>query len=460
MRSKVVRFLLGALVLPASGVTAQSQSQFKLTGTAVARPGDPSIIDVSYTNADPDEKASYMARERLNEFWKVKWSAKADSAVTSVKIDVITLDKESQKISLQVSGILPKDARAVYWTVLFLPSDDMPVLPQLASASPRRTPKPDCANQSPNARPDFCPPGNGDTPDFNLNGSFLVAGGSKPIIAAQFKTDVIIPQSWIHWKPWGFYPGVKADVEINQNSQPPNNRTTFDPDSILAGLTFSRNEFISKHGLYGIAYQVQLPEGEFTRKDPSSNIIAGGTAQFVLKAWQQHYDLDADPKPVAYATLYPIIGIEAGRNLNRPGEIDSTPVNLSNYREIFRGLLGADATFGVRAADRKTDIFTITGSYRVRLPALDEPLVKTIHQVTTIDLTTRARHWVEVDISASPWNWKYFALNAKYQYGELPPLFNFVDHKFTIGFSLQAVQSKKPKLNPIDTSGSASPSAN
>jgi len=121
-------------------------------------------------------------------------------------------------------------------------------------------------------------------------------------------------------------------------------------------------------------------------------------------------------------------------------------IRTKTYRGIVRGVAGADAAIGFASEDKKTDIFTITGSDRVRIPAIDEPFVKTIHQVTTVDLTTKARHWVDVDITSSPWNWEYFALNAAYQYGDLPPLFSFVDHKFTIGFTLQAVQSRKPKL--------------
>ena len=46
----------------------------------------------------------------------------------------------------------------------------------------------------------------------------------------------------------------------------------------------------------------------------------------------------------------------------------------------------------------------------------------------------------------APWKFKYLSLNAKYEYGELPPLLYLVDHQFTIGFTLQAVQSRKPGL--------------
>jgi len=68
----------------------------------------------------------------------------------------------------------------------------------------------------------------------------------------------------------------------------------------------------------------------------------------------------------------------------------------------------------------------LTGSYRVRLPAFDEPEVRTLHQITTIDMTTKARIGLEGDINYAPWSFQISAITGKYQYGELPPLFKLV----------------------------------
>ncbi len=422
------KFTLAAALAFLAG-SASGQTQFTLTGDAVPTPGTPGLIDVYYTGVRPVNNSPYLKKEN----WKVRWSDAADSPAISVRVDEVGLSQSADAILLRVGGTLPGNQQVVYWTVLFNPDDSVPLVPQIASFTPKAKNQ-DCKSDIASQQPYFCPPGDGVTPDFSLTGSFLAAGGTKPIIVAQLKTDMIFSAKR---ELWGFYPGIKADVEINQSVQPPNNRTRFDPDSIIAGLTFTRIESVHNPLLYGIEIQFQLPEGEFSRQDPSSNIIAGGLTQFALKPLV---------KDSFYATLYPVLGLETGRNLNRPSEVDKTAVDLSRYKGILRGVMGADASIGLAAEDRKTDIFTITGSYRVRVPAIDEPFVKTIHQVTTVDLTTKARHWVEVDITSSPWNWKYFALNAKYQYGELPPLFSFVDHKFSIGFTLQAVQTRKPKL--------------
>jgi hypothetical protein len=136
--------------------------------------------------------------------------------------------------------------------------------------------------------------------------------------------------------------------------------------------------------------------------------------------------------------------MEAGRNLYRPKMVETIPVDLSRYSGIVRGYAGADAKFGIISGDRTADVFSITGTYRVRIPAMDEPFLETLHNVTSFDMTTKSRHWIESDIAYSPQGWKYFSLTATYQYGVLPPFFELVDHKFTFGIRLQAMQGNKP----------------
>jgi hypothetical protein len=186
-------------------------------------------------------------------------------------------------------------------------------------------------------------------------------------------------------------------------------------------------------------FQFQLPSGEFSRNDPSSNIITSGLATFDLKPWK--------PTKRTFGTLYPFAGFEIGRNLTRPDVINGIPVNLTHDRGIVRGLAGADALFAlVDPKDVTTNLFSITGTYRLRLPTLDEPFIDTLHQVTSIRNTTKARHWVEADVTYTIPAWKYLSFTATYQYGDLPPIFTFVDHKVTIGVKLQAVQTTKTDI--------------
>jgi hypothetical protein len=240
----------------------------------------------------------------------------------------------------------------------------------------------------------------------------------------------------------GFHPGVTGAVEINQDAQPPNNRTTIDPNSITAAFAFQRLKPLRKHraGLYGLQFDEALPGGEFCRTDPSSNIVFRSSLLFGFSS------ISSPKHPSLYGTIYPVLALEAGKNLNKPNTIAMTAVDLSHYNAIFRGVVGSDAVFAVASADRSADVFSVSGSYRVRLPASDEPFVETLHQVTTVSLTTKARNWIQANVNYAPWGFKYLSLTAKYEYGELPPLFSLVDHQFTIGFTLQAVQSGKPGL--------------
>ena len=435
MRSK----LLSIFLLTWCASLSFAQPSFKLVGTTEPEPGT-SIIDVDYTGPKPADASPYL----LPGNWKVRWSTTADSATTSVSVRSLSVDTETHKLRLELTGILPPAEEMVskYWTVLFNPPDASPELPQVVSSTPSIAQKPagvtkDCKNKQSDRKPFFCPPAAGQTPDVSFTGSFLAAGGTKPIYAFSVKGNLVSPKVVL-----GLNPGLAADIEINQNVQPPNNRTRFDPDSITAGLSFTRTIPVQKSRLYGINLQFGLPSGEFTRSDPSSNIIVSGMSSFVLNPWK------LSGHKSAFVTLYPLLGFEAGHNLNKPTQISSVPVDLSNYNGIFRGLAGGDAVFGVASPDRTTNVFAITTTYRVRLPALDEPFEKTLHQITTVDLTTKARNWIQVEVTYAPWAFKYVALDAKYQYGSLPPLFNLVDHKFTLGLTLQAVQSRKPTIAP------------
>jgi hypothetical protein len=430
-----------ALVLFVAGCTSilSAQEKFKLTGTAVPE-RDSAVVDVDFTGPAPAAGSPYLAAGN----WKPRWSSAADSATVLSTVNLVSVDLADRKIQLHLSGNVPSSDEMArrYWTILFNPPDDSTEAPQVISFAPNAAllPSPiakDCKNPQADKKPYFCPPSPGQTPDLSFTGNFLVAGGTKPIYTFSMKGNLVAST-----QVWTFYPGISTDIEINQNLQPPNNRTRFDPDSITAGLSFTRIIDIQKWRLYGIDLQLGLPSGEFSRSDPSSNIVVSAMGSFVFNA------LQSQTHKSLYATLYPLLGFEAGHNLMKPNQINSVPVNFANYNGIFRGLIGADAVVAAASPDRTANVFAITGSYRVRLPALDEPFENSLHQTTIVDLTTKARNWVEADITYAPWSFQYASLIAKYQYGSLPPMFNLVDHKFTLGLTLQAVQSRKPGAAP------------
>jgi hypothetical protein len=441
-----------AVLFLALSSAAMGQSDFTLTGIA-PEAGQKTALDVNYTGTFPDNPSAYMSKDA----WRV-WVRRPNDAnpeeleVTSVE-RIVSARFTINKLRLTLSGNLPagNDVVTSAWHALFNPSrasgleglsfDSVvnAVIGAPASQAAAAA-KPSCDNPPPAPTPYFCAPAPGAPADVSLSGSFLAGGGTKPIYSFELKGGLYKRDKVSGLL--GFHPGVSGTVEINQYVLPPNNRTTVDPDSITAALAFQRLTAFRKPklGLYGLQFDEALPSGEFSRTDPSSNIIFRSSLLFGFSS------ISSPRHASLYGTIYPVLAVEAGKNLNKPGAIAMTPVDLSHYNAIFRGVLGSDAVFALATADRSTDVFSVSGSYRVRLPAFDEPFVESLHQVTTVSLTTKARNWVQANVNYAPWKFKYLSLNAKYEYGELPPLFTLVDHQFTVGFTLQAVQSGKPGL--------------
>jgi hypothetical protein len=396
----------------------------------------PATILVTYTGTLPLDTSVFKGENS----WSI-WHGSVGGTLTASKVDLGKIDfsiPQIISIGLDDPSLAEKDMLSSVWTVQFNQAGQ----PATVLTS---TPKSDTKCDGTPGKPAFlCPPADGAPPDISISGTFIAGGGTKPIYTFQFLAGLFAPNP-VGWL-WKFSPGVTAAVNINQNLMPPNNRTTFDPDSIIAAFALQKLVNLKRNnrlGLIGLEFDEVLPGGEFSRSDPSSNIIFASTITYVFKP------IRGTKHPRYYGTIFPMMGIEVGKNLNKPQMIDMTPVDLSHYNSILRGYAGADVAFGIMSNDKTTitpatDSLTITGSYRVRIPAFDEPFVETMHQVTTVTETTKARNWFEGDINYAPWSFKYLTLTAKYQYGVLPPLFNLVDHAFTLGITFQAVQSNKP----------------
>ncbi len=435
-----------------ASVASRADSDFRLTGI-VPEPSHKTALDVNFTGTLPEGPSAYLDKGS----WRV-W-VKRRNATNPEELDVIAVEKISSaeftinKLRLTLSGNVPTGNDALFsaWHALFNPpritglegvSFDSVVNATLEPdvTQKARAAKPSCDNTPPAPTPFFCAPNQGNLPDISLTGSFLAGGGTKPLYSFELIGGLYKRNELPNLMK--FHPGVTAAIEINQNAQPPNNRTTLDPNSITAALAFQRLVPFRRRGtgLYGLQFDEALPSGEFSRTDPSSNIVFRSSLLVGFGA------ISSPRHPSLYATIYPVVAIEAGKNLNKPRNFASTALDLSRYNAIFRGVVGSEALFAVASEDRTSDVFSLGGRYRVRLPAFDEPFIQTIHQVTTGSMTTKPRNWLEAYVSYAPWKFKYLSLNAKYEYGELPPLFALVNHQFTIGFTLQAIQSGKPGL--------------
>jgi hypothetical protein len=450
---RTTRFALLVFAGFCSLLRAQSGGEFGSTAVPFLDDNGRVVLLVPYSTALPGNASLYVYDGTGENHWRVYWQL-GNAKPTRAKVTQVTNDTATKHLVVNLGAPLPSDSaiNTYLWTVLYTPPDDSTVLPQLvpSTPAPRQPAAPAslataCGPTSPN-KPTFCPVTAGATPDISVTGNFLAAGGTKPIYKLEVISNLYAPRPL-----WGFYPGLNLTVEVNQNVKPPVNRTRFDPDSIVAGLAFQHMCTKCRlGGLYAIRLDETLPGGEFSRTDPSSNIVAATSVMFLFNSWQPflHTAQAGSWKRRLYGSLYPLVAFEGGKNLNRPNMLAKTLVDLSKYNAIARGLLGADATLALASKDLKSDDISLSGYYRVRLPAFDEPFIKTTDSVTTVSLTTKPRHWVELDLSYSPFAFKYIAFTAQYQYGDLPPVFTLVDHKVSVGLTLKAAQSSKAAVGP------------
>lgn len=260
-------------------------------------------------------------------------------------------------------------------------------------------------------------------------GSFLVGRSTKPIYVIDLKADYheeIRTTGWL----WN----LSAAANTNTSAEPPVDKTRIDPDAIKTVFSLVKRQPLASDVLNGLKYTFGLIEGEFTRKNGVAAAVTTGQVQF-------------DLAPVGAFALYPSVGYEVGHAIKRPEKLFEQPVDLSDWKGIVRGVAGATAQWTLFKKDPDEDdwyVVTISGTYAARFPALAEPFAEpgTVEGkrvvVTTLRKNTRQAAEAELD-----WNLlKYTSLSLKYKYGAEPPVFQLVDHQWTIGITLKAAQSK------------------
>ncbi len=403
---------------------------FAITSVNLTPGARPPIVNVQTAGSAPAETDKQRYLDRNN--WRVFQRANDDAA--PVRRSVAQASFGLQVIELTLEPLVGEqgDGRNQLWTVLFLPPPDMAAVPVVQNYAQSGSLSPGGSNNATGGSCDpksgfFCPVSGSDQPNVLISGSFVAGGNTKPIYAFNEQVSLYTPEQHV------FRYGVQTAVAINQSASPPNNRTRFDPDSLSGSFSLYRLTPVKNKFLYGVVSTLNPAGGEFSRSDPSANFIGSFQEKFVLTPVKLSESI--------YFTLYPVLGMEAGKNFSRPSTISGVAVDLTGFSAITRGVFGADATLAKIRPDYSGNLFSIQGSWRERQLVFDEPDVVTHHGVTRVGLDTKPRNWIEVDFSYSPGSWQYLALTAKYQYGALPPLFNLVDNLATIGISFQAKQS-------------------
>ena len=261
-----------------------------------------------------------------------------------------------------------------------------------------------------------------DDSDIYLFGSFLAGYSTKPLYTIDAKVN------WVpEIKTTGNMFGVEATLSTNSDSSPPVDRSRIDPDSITAALAL-------RHRIHQLSLDINPLEGQFSRKYPASDLITAGTIK-----WVSHPVYDHGQAVV----FYPFIGYELGKNLNKPSILFKQPVNLSPYDNITRALFGAHAAFLLFKKSVTADSpyrLAIQADYTTRVLFTPEPFVTSGYSgsdhTSIVSVRANARHYVECGIAYNASD--LFGIEAKYKFGSLPPLFEFVEHQVVIGITFKA----------------------
>jgi len=278
--------------------------------------------------------------------------------------------------------------------------------------------------------------------DLYINGSYSPALNGP----AQYSIDSFVTLAWDlpgEKKSVGPSTDKRTDVSVwgrlgFSGQVNTDKRKAVDPDSYSFSPLFQKILLAppQPRHLQGILLNYSFAKVEFDRKANDLNFVTAPTVEFPMRLLPFSRPISRTTRHVAILT--PILGVELGNNFSNLLRSDGQGL-------LFRALVGADATYNYKPKLLFFQGFSITSSYRLRLPAVDEIFTtvsqspKTNQAVDNPALTTKPRHSVqsELDLFLT----KAFALTITHQYGDLPPVFRLVDQKVSIGLTFMLSQS-------------------
>lgn len=196
-----------------------------------------------------------------------------------------------------------------------------------------------------------------------------------------------------------------------------------DPDSITVSATYQKVFVLGSP--WGIILNSDFLGGEFDKENKTRNLTTEIDGTLVLPS-----------KNIGennFATMDFMGGFEGGHNYKH----ELTPKGLGN---IWRPKFGANAYF-VALAPRFFNRINLSANYILRLPQTAEPFTEKVNGAKVTSLTKKPRHDLGIDLGLmfAP----SYGFTISYRYGSLPPDFKLVDHKVSVGFTLQLKQANK-----------------
>ena len=211
-----------------------------------------------------------------------------------------------------------------------------------------------------------------------------------------------------------------------------------DPNSLKAGLTWNQTEPLQR-SRNGFRYSANLISYEFEASSKKEAVIAASGKPVLQNYLQKDSNLIWDAMArYSYNTVNPLgiswtlgfAGFEVGRSLTRTVHKTS---QSSDDQLIARLVFNFDI-YKVFYSHGRTAL-TLHGQQVLRLPFEQEPFQDADVNNGNKFLTDKPRHWSLIET-----NWmlaKGAGLSLTYKRGSLPPGFEFVDHRITLGFSVQ-----------------------
>jgi hypothetical protein len=247
--------------------------------------------------------------------------------------------------------------------------------------------------------------------DIYLNGSAAGQSGSGPVYSIEAKAGYL--QSL---KRAGSL-GGRATFFSDAGSE-------IDPDSITVSGTYQK-VFVLRSPM-GLILNSDFLGGEFDKKGKTLNMTTELDGTLVLPSARlgEH----------SFATMDFMGGFEAGHNYKH----ELNPKGLGN---LWRPKFGANAYLVLLAPPRIFNRINLSANYLVRFPQEAEPFTRRINGSNFTSLTKKPRHHLDIDLGLmfAP----SYGLTISYRYGSLPPDFKFVDHKVSVGLTLQLKQANK-----------------
>lgn len=195
-----------------------------------------------------------------------------------------------------------------------------------------------------------------------------------------------------------------------------------DPDSANMGLLWEWPVLPGSGGVFGDLFWENSGKFEAQRDFENNNIV-----------WESRFvaTLNLLNNEKTQIFLDPFLGTELGTNLD-------SPVKEAEGRAVSRVFAGATLSLIPFRRRESTDIISLEASYIRRWPLKEEVSFTEDKDgnLKPLFIGTSPREFVDTKVNFQFNN--FFGVFAGYEYGELPPSYKLIDHRFRIGLVYKA----------------------